>query len=63
MGIAISLLMAAVYGAYVVVCGRWRRITYWLLCMTPPIVCGLGYFWIKKAKESCLPAGFCRLFA
>ena len=47
MGIAISLLMTAVYGAYVVVCGRWRRIPYWLLSMAPPIVCGLGYFWLK----------------
>lgn len=47
MGIAISLLMTAVYGAYVVVCGRWKRIPYWLLSMLPPIVCGLGYFWLK----------------
>ena len=47
MGIAISLLMTGVYGAYVVVCGRWKRIPYWLLSMVPPIVFGLGYFWLR----------------
>lgn len=54
MGIAIGLIMIAVYGAYVVVKGLianprigWKQIPLWIASMGPSIVFGLGYFVMK----------------
>lgn len=59
MGIAIGLLLLAIYGAYVVVCmvvktvksGKWKgcavKIGLWLGSMLPSIVYGLGYMRLK----------------
>lgn len=48
MGIAIGLVMIIVYGGYVIVCKRWRRIPLWLLSTLPSIVFGVGYYFLKK---------------
>ena len=47
MGIAISLIMIAVYGGYVIICKRWRRIPLWLASLVPAIVFGIGYYMLK----------------
>lgn len=54
MGIAIGVLMIAVYGFCALACKprlEWkaaaRRIPLWLLSMTPGLVFGLAYFWLK----------------
>lgn len=54
MGIAIGLIMIAVYGAYVVVKelivnhrNGWKQIPLWLLSMAPSMIFGFGYFWLK----------------
>lgn len=44
MGIAISLIMVGVLGAYAIVCKRWKRIPLWFLSMVPSILFGLGYY-------------------
>ena len=47
MGIAISVIMIAVYGGYAVICKRFKRIPLYLLALAPPIVYGLLYFRMK----------------
>ncbi len=54
MGIAIGLIMIAVYGLYAAVMGvihDWRKgllhIPLWLLSLAPEIICGIGYFSLK----------------
>ena len=47
MGIAIGLLMIALYGGYAVVCGKFRGILYYLLSLLAPAVYGLGYILLK----------------
>ena len=47
MGIAISLIMIAVYGTYAVICKRFRRIPYLLAAMLPPVLFGFFYFQMK----------------
>ncbi len=55
MGIAIGLLMIAIYGAYVVVRGiivrkkeGWKRVPLWLLSMAPGLVYGIGYYLLRQ---------------
>ena len=54
MGIAIGLIMIAIYGAYVVVKGlivspksSWKQIPLWLLSLAPSIIFSIGYFRLK----------------
>ncbi len=54
MGIAIGLIMIAVYGAYVVVKGlivspksSWKQMPLWLLSLAPSIIFSIGYFRLK----------------
>ena len=47
MGIAVGLIMIAVYGGYAMLCRRWKRIPLWLLAMVPAVVYGWGYFALK----------------
>lgn len=47
MGIAVGLLMIAVYGGYTVICRRWKRIPLLLLAMVPSLLFGGAYFLIK----------------
>ena len=53
MGIAIGLLVIGVYGLYMVFYGltkkaaSWKSIIYWFLSMTPSMVYGLAYMWLK----------------
>lgn len=55
MGIAIGLLMIAVYGAYVVIRGiivrkkeGWKRVPLWLLSMAPGLIYGIGYYLLRQ---------------
>ena len=47
MGIAIGLLMVAVYGLYAVVCRRWKRLPLWLLSLLPSLAYGFGYLQLR----------------
>ena len=47
MGIAISLIMIAVYGTYAVICKRFRRIPYLLVALLPSVLFGFFYFQMK----------------
>ena len=47
MGIAISLIMIAVYGTYAIICKRFRRIPYLMAALLPSILFGFFYFQMK----------------
>ena len=47
MGIAIGLIMIAVYGFYTVACRRWKRIPFCILSVIPSLLFGLGYYLLK----------------
>ncbi len=47
MGVAIGLVMTAFYGAYTIVFKKWNRIPYYIVSVISPIICGLGYFWLR----------------
>lgn len=48
MGIIISLIMIIVYGGYVIVCKRWRRVPLWMISTLPSVVFGLGYLFLTR---------------
>ena len=47
MGIAIAVILIAVYGGYAVVCRRWKRIPLFLLALAIPVTYGLLYMRLK----------------
>ena len=47
MGIAISLIMIAVYGLYAVVCRRWKRLPLLIAGLLPSLLFGFFYFQMK----------------
>lgn len=47
MGIAISVIMIAVYGGYAIICKRWKRIPFFLFALVVPVVYGFLYYRMK----------------
>ena len=47
MGIAISVIMIAVYGLYAVVCKRWKRLPLLVIGLLPSLLFGFFYFQMK----------------
>ncbi len=48
MGTAISLIMIIVYGGYVIVCKKRKRIPAWLLSIFPPVLFGAGFYFLNR---------------